>query len=136
MRKLLVLLSVVSILLFGRWFITEDVLASNTGSAEEFFEKINSDTYQEFSQPTGNLRVIIKYKDIPDTLKNKGILKMVPKTSYSGDPKINPNAEIYYYASWKKQGDEFNFRYAVFDVNSTKILVSGSSYHLEKNGTK
>lgn len=136
MKKIMVFVTTLTVLFLGVWFTSEETFASkgadNNSEVNELLKRVPHKIYEEYDDATGNIKTTLEYKDIKKILENEGILTLVPETTYSGDPKIRPNTQIYFYATWKESKKDFNFKYAIFDANSKEILVSGSSFHFKK----
>ncbi|MDT0163602.1 hypothetical protein [Bacillus sp. AG4(2022)] len=129
MKKVIPMLTI--ILLLGISPLSFEALASNKDELNEFLKTIHSSNYQEFKNATGNIRTSIKYQDLKQLLKEEGILNSISESTYR-NPNINPETNIYFYASWKELDKQFLFKYAIYDSKSKKILVSGSHTKTKK----
>lgn len=95
----------------------------NDGKIDSFYNTLNEKEYQEFSNATMNIRKKMRYKDIisiSHSISNKRNNFKIGLLS-----QIDPEREVYLFASIIDNKDFFIWKFVVLDAKTKEIYHSG-----------
>lgn len=90
-------------------------------SADDFYTSLNTNEYKEFKDSKNNIRAKILYKDTNNINKElKNIAE--PDNSIPSLSHIDPNRQVYFFASVLENDEKIVQKYVVYDAETKNIL--------------
>jgi len=134
LKKIAIFISALSFLVFGSQLVS----ASSQDKADQFYNSLPKDEYKEYSDASVKVREYIPYKDVQKFASKLGE-DYVTQKKVGSNQSIDPNHQVYFYASLVDNDKMTLKKYAIYDATTKERINAGFSQQAKReavdNGT-
>jgi len=100
-----------------------------------FYDSLNKNTYKEYENATYSYREKLRFNDWPEALNvfNLKTNRCSEKASRGHTPHIDPDRQVYFFASFIQNATEEFHKFIVIDAETSQVLAGGNTFTKYEN---